>query len=39
MPQPDPALKRLEPLVGSWKLKGHLTGSSEETITGRATFK
>ena len=39
MPQPDPALKQLEPLVGSWKLKGHLTGSSEENITGEATFE
>jgi len=38
-PQPDPALKKLQPLVGSWKLKGHLTGSSEENITGHATFK
>ena len=39
MPQPDPALKKLEPLVGSWELKGHLTGSSEENITGKATFE
>jgi len=39
VPQPDPALKKLEPLVGSWKLKGHLTGSTEESISGHATFQ
>lgn len=39
VPLPDPALKKLEPLVGSWRLKGHLTGSTEESITGRATFQ
>lgn len=38
MPQPDKALKKLEPLVGSWELKGHLTGSNEENITGKTTF-
>jgi len=37
-PQPNPALKKLEPLVGKWKLTGHLTGSTEKNITGHATF-
>jgi Protein of unknown function (DUF1579) len=39
MPLPDPALEKLEPLVGGWELKGRLTGSSEENITGKATFE
>jgi hypothetical protein len=39
VPQPDPALKKLEPLVGTWELKGHLTGSKEENISGRTTFQ
>lgn len=39
VPVPDPSLKSLEPLIGSWTLKGHLTGSDEENITGRTTFK
>jgi Protein of unknown function (DUF1579) len=37
-PEPDPALAKLEPLVGSWLLTGHLTGSEVQNITGRATF-
>ncbi|HLZ57806.1 MAG TPA: DUF1579 family protein [Ktedonosporobacter sp.] len=39
MLHPDPALKKLEPLVGIWKLKGHLTGSTDENITGYTTFQ
>ena len=38
-PKPDPALKRLEPLVGTWRLKGHAIGSDEYSITGVTTFK
>lgn len=37
-PQPHPRLKDLEPLIGSWRLVGHLAGSDEENITGRTTF-
>ena len=37
-PKPDPALAKLEPLVGSWRLTGHLAGSEVQNITGRATF-
>ncbi|MBS1697021.1 MAG: DUF1579 family protein [Actinobacteria bacterium] len=37
-PQPDPRLNDLEPLIGTWRLVGHLTGSDEENITGRTTF-
>lgn len=39
MPQPDPALKRLDRLVGTWSMKGHLIVSDEENIIGRATFQ
>ncbi|MGH2592359.1 MAG: DUF1579 family protein [Anaerolineae bacterium] len=39
MPQPDPALKRLDRLVGTWSMKGHLIGSDEENIIGRTTFQ
>jgi hypothetical protein len=39
MPQPDPALKRLNLLVGSWSMKGHLVGSDIENIVGRANFQ
>lgn len=38
-PVPDPALRRLDPLVGEWGLTGNLLGSTEETITGRASFR
>lgn len=38
-PQPDPALKRLDLLVGSWTMKGHLVGSDEENIIGKTTYQ
>jgi hypothetical protein len=38
-PRPDPALKLLERLVGTWMMKGHLLGSDEENITGKAIFQ
>jgi hypothetical protein len=38
-PAPDPALRRLEPLVGDWSMTGNLVGSSEENIVGRASFR
>ena len=34
-PQPDPALRRLERLVGRWNMEGNLVGSDEKNITGR----
>lgn len=39
VPTPDPALRRLDPLGGDWTLTGHLVGSSEENIVGRASFR
>jgi hypothetical protein len=38
-PKPDPALKRLDRLVGTWSMKGRPIGSDEDSITGTTTFK
>jgi hypothetical protein len=38
-PSPDPALKRLGRFVGTWSMEGHLVGSSEKIITGRASYR
>jgi hypothetical protein len=38
-PTPDPALKALDPFVGTWDMRGHLVGSDEENIIGRATYR
>ena len=38
-PTPDPALRAFEPFVGTWNMKGHLLGSDEENIVGRATYR
>jgi hypothetical protein len=39
LPQPDPALKRLDRLVGSWIMEGNLLGSDEKNIRGETTFR
>jgi hypothetical protein len=38
-PQPSPALKRLDRLVGTWNMRGHLVNSDVENIIGEATFQ
>jgi Protein of unknown function (DUF1579) len=38
-PQPDPALRELDFLVGTWSMRGHLAGSDEENIVGESTFE
>jgi hypothetical protein len=38
-PKPDPALKRLDRLAGTWRMKGKSIGSDEENITGTTIFK
>ena len=38
-PQPDPALKRLDRFVGTWRMEGHLVDSSENNIRGQATYR
>ena len=37
-PTPDPALRRLDRLVGTWEMKGHLVGSDNDSITGTTRF-
>jgi hypothetical protein len=39
MPAPDPALKRLERLVGEWSLKGHTLDSEEDNIHAQVTIE
>lgn len=39
IPAPDPALKRLNRLLGTWRMKGHPIGSEEDSITATTTFK
>jgi hypothetical protein len=38
-PTPDPALRRLDRLVGTWSMEGNLVGSDEKNITGETTFR
>jgi len=38
-PTHDPALRRLDHLVGRWSMRGHLVGSDEENIIGEAAFE
>lgn len=38
-PMPNPAMKRLERLVGSWKMSGGPVGGDQNTMTGSFTFK
>ena len=37
--QPDPALRELDFLVGTWSMKGRLVGSDEENIVGETTYE
>ena len=39
LPQPDPALRRLDLFVGRWSMKGQFVGSDEESIGGETTFR
>ena len=39
LPQPDPALERLDRFVGTWKLEGNLVGSDEKNIKGETTYR
>jgi hypothetical protein len=39
MPAPDPALKRLDPFVGTWSMEGHLVGSDEYNIKGQTSYR
>ncbi len=39
VPVPEPALRRLDRLVGTWTMEGNLVGSDEKNITGETTFR
>jgi Protein of unknown function (DUF1579) len=39
LPQPDPALRRLDRLVGTWTMEGNLAGSDDKNISGETTFR
>ena len=39
LPEPDPALRRLDRLVGTWSMEGHLVGSEEITVHGQTTYR
>jgi hypothetical protein len=39
LPQPDPALRRLDRLVGRWSMEGQLVGSDETNIRGETSFR
>lgn len=38
-PRPDPALKRLDRLVGRWRMKGRPVGADEDSISGTTSFE
>jgi hypothetical protein len=38
-PRPDPALRRLDRLVGRWTMEGNLVGSDENNIHGETSFR
>lgn len=39
LPTPDPALRQLDRLVGTWGMEGHLVGSDEITVKGETAFR
>ncbi|HET7855974.1 MAG TPA: DUF1579 family protein [Gaiellaceae bacterium] len=39
LPQPDPALRRLDRFVGRWSMEGNLVGSDEKNIKGETSFR
>jgi len=38
-PRPDPALRRLDRLVGTWRLEGRPLGAKQDNIFGTTTFR
>ncbi|KCZ71391.1 Protein of unknown function (DUF1579) [Candidatus Methanoperedens nitroreducens] len=38
-PKPDPALKRLDRLVGTWSIKGRTLDSKVDNVSARTTFE
>ena len=38
-PKPDPALKGLEPFIGTWSIKGRMLDAEDEGIRGQVTIE
>ena len=38
-PGPDPALKRLERFVGTWKVTGRTLDATQDNVSGRFSFE
>jgi Protein of unknown function (DUF1579) len=39
MPEPDPALKRLDKFIGTWEFKGRTLDSDQDNVFGTTTFE
>ena len=39
MPQPDPLLSSLDPMVGTWQLHGRTAGATEDNLQGTAVIR
>jgi len=39
MPSPDPALRRLDKMIGTWNLQGHTLDTEDYNVSGRITFE
>ena len=39
LPQPHPAFRRLDRIVGRWSMEGNLVGSDEKNIRGETAFR
>ena len=39
LPKPDPALRRLDVLVGSWRIQGRTLDSTVDNVSARTTFE
>lgn len=37
--EPHPALERLDRLIGTWSMRGHLVGSDDENIVGQVSYQ
>ena len=38
-PAPDPALRRLDPLVGTWRITGRTLGAAADNVSARTSFE
>lgn len=39
MPEPNPMLKTLEPLIGSWEMSGRTEGADTDNVSGKISFE